>query len=580
MRSTHSIYSATGTISAPPSSVSRGLHDFLKRHTNSVWGAGAEVFDPKTQRHHPVPNNKREPLVAKFVRAEKVKPFVLTHADVERHLAGTQKFYFTGSKSAHEILIYLDADCHLPWQNDPDAAADLLREVLRDLYVCNSPRGLNGYVLFCHRSREYHMSAQNVNKQLLLLERSLRKLLLYGTIKTTIEVKGHVQHVDGDGYYCGRLGKLPNYGGMTADQLAALQSTSRVSPDTIRRFAARVDHITGITDDDIRAYYRLLKSHPDHPPSADASGRRAGAVITPVAAPPTPTERRADHPAETGGVTRQTGLLVGGDAFERGREICCALARRLKRVPSVQEVLTHIRETGQYTGDWSETEAARESRIADILPFTARNFDPTHARQPVAVDPTEFRDWVAVNYPTGIGKAKPEQVAVFLAITKFCVVTDPNEDGSLPYQRFESLWKNLKKENRVTRQFRWDFWRDVRDRLTADAVIHVHGTVARRQAQKWLLGPRFPGSSVAASESAPIPAVTDNAHTGAAAPSVGGRGGRGSAITLCLHPDGDQNRLPPRTTKSYQQEDAELYRMGEAVHALFGEDGLDCWRAE
>src|SRR5947209_3264908 len=118
MEPTRHIYSTGEPVSAQDPSVSRELYEFLKAHTNFVWGAGAEFLDLKLGFAHPVHNNHKTDLIAKFVRGEQVKPFVLTQKDLECHLLGVEKHYFTGSKSANEVLIYLDVDCHHPWQDD------------------------------------------------------------------------------------------------------------------------------------------------------------------------------------------------------------------------------------------------------------------------------------------------------------------------------------------------------------------------------------------------------------------------------------------------------------------------------
>lgn len=189
MQATHSSYSTSDPFSAQETPVSRQLYDFLKAHTNFVWGSGVMVFDPKLNCNHPIHRNHKAELVEKFVLGHKVRPSVLTHKDVERHLEGSEKHYFTGSKSADEVLIYLDADCHVEWQDDADDAERLLRSLMPKLYICDSTRGRNGYVLLRRtNSHGFRISSHYLNQHLCLLEVSLRKLFLHHQIKTTIEV--------------------------------------------------------------------------------------------------------------------------------------------------------------------------------------------------------------------------------------------------------------------------------------------------------------------------------------------------------------------------------------------------------
>jgi hypothetical protein len=180
---THSRYSTTDPFSAQDPSVSRQLYDFLQVHTNFVWGSGVEIFDPKLGCVHPIHRNHKVDLIQKFVLGQKVLPYVLTQKDVERHLDGSQKLYFTGSKSADDVLIYLDADCHEAWQDDPGEAVACLRRFLPNLYVCGSPRGRNGYVIVRRTNNAgFRTAAHHINGYLDLFERSLRKLFLHRRI--------------------------------------------------------------------------------------------------------------------------------------------------------------------------------------------------------------------------------------------------------------------------------------------------------------------------------------------------------------------------------------------------------------
>lgn len=523
--------SITSSISAQDPSVSSQLHDFLIAHTNYLWGSGVEAFDSKLNCDHPVHRNTKKNLVEKFVFGHKVQPSVLTLKDVERHLEGSEKFYFTGSKSAEDVLVYLDVDCHEGWQDDPDFAVALLRSLLPNLYVCTSTRGRNGYLLLRRtNSTGYHAPARHVNGSLRLLEVSLRKLFLHHKVKTAIEVKGHVQHIKGGSYYCGKLAKLPNFGGMSLGQMDALRNTSRITISVIKQFAAWVDSVTGFTDSAVRAYYKDVRKSKDQPPPMPCRGVDGGTGGSVEVKPRTSATRLKTATAgDTAGCRHTT-----GDSFETGLQVCLDLARKMGRVPTTEEALDKLRVNGLFTGMWEENEAKRAGRIAYNLDYISRTFDPTKlARSPAldlaALDLTEHVGWVERRYPDGIGCATVEDVNTFLAITKFCLVVDPNENGSLPFERFKTIWQRLYAAGLLQRQFRWDRWRQIRDRLKSEGVVEVFGKPERRTAQKWRIGLNFPDYDRLSSVFEGLPTIT--------APFSGakeGREGGGSDLTLCL----------------------------------------------
>jgi hypothetical protein len=226
--------------------------------------------------------------------------------------------------------------------------------------------------------------------------------------------------------------------------------------------------------------------------------------------------------------------LAAGDSFDTGFQVCLELARKLGRIPTTEEALDHLRVNGLYTGTWEENEAKRAGRIAYNLDYISKTFDPAKlARSPTldlaAIDLTEYVGWVKGRYPDGIGCATVEDVNVFLAITKFCLVVDPNENGSLPFERFKSIWQKLYAGGLLQRQFRWVRWRQIRDRLKSEGVVEVFGKPERRTAQKWRISHNFPDydrlSSVV--EASPAPAAP------LSTPKQG-RWGEGSDLTLCI----------------------------------------------
>jgi hypothetical protein len=227
-------------------------------------------------------------------------------------------------------------------------------------------------------------------------------------------------------------------------------------------------------------------------------------------------------------------MYENGDSFARGFQVCLELAHRLKRVPTTQEVLDYLRANGLFTGRWEENEQKRAGRITYNLDYLRRTFDPAKLSRSTggdlaSIDLFEYRRWADRHYPTGIEAATVDEVNVFLAITKFCLVTDPNEDGTLPYQRFKAIWELLYKSGRVKRQFRWERFVQIRNRLEQDDVVVISGEPSPGKAQKWRVGRSFPNFPQMYSESEYHPFSADSSSA-----SGEERGGRKSYLTLCL----------------------------------------------
>ena len=365
----------------------------------------------------------------------------------------------------------------------------------------------------------------------------MRKLLLHCKIKASIEVKGHVQHIDGKSYNCGKLAKLPNFGGMTLDEMESLRNTSRITVPAIKRFAQWVDAMTGITDETVRAYYEHVRKFKNQPPLPCATGTNQPDDTTTseqddsVELKPRTSSSRSKSAKS---LIKASSGVATGDSYEIGFQVCLKLARKLGRVPTTEEVLDHLRGNGLYTGPWEDNQAKRAGRITYNLAYISQTFDPAKLAWSVtldldALDLTEHVGWVEQHYPDGIGCASVEDVNVFLAITKFCLVLDPNENGSLPFERFKSIWQKLYKSGLLKRQFRWDRWRLIRDRMKSDGVVEVFGKPERRIAQKWKLGHNFPDYAnlsslldVSPSSTAPLSTSKQRKEEG------------GSDLTLCL----------------------------------------------
>jgi len=361
---------------------------------------------------------------------------------------------------------------------------------------------------------------------------------LHHRIKTSIEVKGHIQGT----YYCGKIAKLPNYGGMTLDEMNALRNTSHITIPAIKRFAQWVDSKTRIPGEAVRAFYGDLRKRKGEPPPFPVGGVGGLADSLSDPAHDGSVELKPRTPASRSkagmlGLSSGSGLVTG-DSFETGLHVYLELARKLGRVPTTEEALGHLRVNGLHTGTWEENEAKRAEGIRYNLDYISKTFDPAKLARSLpldlaAIDLTEHVGWVERHYPDGICPAMAEDVSVFLAITKFCLVVDPNENGSLPFQRFQSIWQKLYASGLLKRQFRWDRRQQIRDRLKPEGVVEVFGRPERRNAQKWRIGHNFPDYDRLSSLFEGSPSIT----TPLSASKEDGREERGNDLTLCLQDD-------------------------------------------
>jgi len=87
--------------------------------------------------------------------------------------------------------------------------------------------------------------------------------------------------------------------------------------------------------------------------------------------PPSPTKT----PIKT--ISTPANLQDEPDSFVRQREALLEFCRRNKRVVSVEEGLSFIRENDLFTGSWGHNQGKRRVRVGQILAFVAKTFDPS-----------------------------------------------------------------------------------------------------------------------------------------------------------------------------------------------------------
>jgi hypothetical protein len=84
-------------------------------------------------------------------------------------------------------------------------------------------------------------------------------------------------------------------------------------------------------------------------------------------------------------------------------------------------------------------------------------------------------------------------ISVFLSISEYVIVTDKNEDDSVPSARAETLWTLLHDQGVISIPFCPRKWKIVRDRLERLDVLKIDHHYYPGQAMKWWVGSLFPG---------------------------------------------------------------------------------------
>ncbi|MEK6259015.1 MAG: hypothetical protein AABP62_10410 [Planctomycetota bacterium] len=207
------------------------------------------------------------------------------------------------------------------------------------------------------------------------------------------------------------------------------------------------------------------------------------------------------------------------NSYKRQQDALLELCRRLRRVATIEEGLQFIRVNMLFSGDWSENESRRRSRVKGLLKRIALTFDPNKCRASKdsldirKINVGKYNQWARnfVGTVTGIKRHVDEYgnvlerrgasvdwkwVSFFLSVVEYCCVTCRNEDGSFPQDWAEEVWLKLLDARQIT--VKWDDrkWKVARDWLERKGVIkivdrnwwfgHGHG-----QAMKWAVGRGF-----------------------------------------------------------------------------------------
>jgi hypothetical protein len=225
-------------------------------------------------------------------------------------------------------------------------------------------------------------------------------------------------------------------------------------------------------------------------------------------APPTTEEHsrrgRARHPGGT--------VADNPNSFERQHEALLVFCRQMGRVVSEAEALRFIREHRLYTGDWQENLARRRSRVRWILKRIAKTFDPAKCRgvrhdvnvgkydqwARHHIGTIKGRDWRSLDEFGNIAVRKNRYrvdwrfVSAFLSVVEYCLITSPNEDGSLPHVRAEEVWARCYEGGQITVPFCDKKWVICREWLEKRGILKVVDRQWHRgKAMRWEVSQEF-----------------------------------------------------------------------------------------
>lgn len=247
-------------------------------------------------------------------------------------------------------------------------------------------------------------------------------------------------------------------------------------------------------DDGLGQGHRSLPALPDEtersgdPGHAEGVRRRGGKAL----------------PGLAGGKYRREGSVYRNlieqlraipDSLERQLKAGLLLTRLLGRVPTEQELLDFIEEHHLYTGDWDDNDGEREARVAWIVAYISRTFDPAKCRLSsgsVEIDVEKYRAWCKGRFPERIsiekqsidefmqgetskaGYVTSEDVAVYLAIFEFCLENGQYlDDQGIPHARIVGFWQALHAKGLTDRGVNDRKVSVIREMLASRQIIEV-----------------------------------------------------------------------------------------------------------
>jgi hypothetical protein len=248
-------------------------------------------------------------------------------------------------------------------------------------------------------------------------------------------------------------------------------------------------------------------------------GREAGSPRTAVAGGQHSAHPGGTLPPERIATTRHfanvhvNDLTSEPDSFQRQKEALFRLARRLKRVPTLEEALQFIKEERLFSGSWEERRQKRKVRVKSILKFISRTFDLGKCAKG-SVNVGKYDAWAAKKFPHGFKgrgrksltedgevvefqasvRVSPQFITIFMAVCEFGLLIDKNKDGTLPQERAKRIWEALYAKGLVSEQFCARKWAICREELARHGVIKITNRLyGPGKAMEWAVGTYFPG---------------------------------------------------------------------------------------
>jgi hypothetical protein len=281
--------------------------------------------------------------------------------------------------------------------------------------------------------------------------------------------------------------------------------------------AAFLDAIRSHSYFDESTLHHVLKIACENLPDRPVSS----VVDVPVKAEQPVSETKGATKTETGMMPKALGSY--GDepnALTRQLRALLELARRLHRVPSEEEVLSFLKENRLYSGDWSENEGRRQSRVRWILGHITKTFDPAKcgsakykvefgkydnwARTHVGILREKVRRYVdeygEIHEQRGRSIVEWRFVSVMLSILESCFANQ-YPDKSLPEKGARRLWESSYDAGVIDIRWNEHKWAIARDWLHKLGVIDVFDRKWRYcngsgQAMKWRPTDKFYGLHV------------------------------------------------------------------------------------
>lgn len=450
---------------------------------------------------------------------------------LDRARASKKKFYLCSGLS--KGIITLDADAHEAWQTLDDARAAknlILREW--EGITGQRPQGADydSSKRGCHFTMGVDFQGRPTAEVRLIyrrLEHAIARMLYsrgYRHQDVNIEIKGSPAQIEPDlsNMVSGSLTQIPVRPGYEA-ALQSLISAPDVSGYEVEYVAAALESrypavpaqqataTPAVATADQRTPDSNGQFAPPEwmgPPPTVAQPTAIPAVAQPIgaAAPTQPQSGAGPSPIGVGpGPVSSPGQSNSGwepNSFNRQREALLRYSRQLRRVPSVDEAMQHIRDHGLFSGDWTDNLGKRRSRVSRILDYLARTFDPSKAQGLVGgngICDSEFlrqlkrsKNQFPTQFYLGRVLVSAQDVAVMRYLAWYKIVYAPNVDKTVPRESHKALWNKMHEEKKVRTRFNKKRWQYIRQAMESAKEINVFDpNYGRGEAMKWRLDSQF-----------------------------------------------------------------------------------------